>query len=229
MEKKTHILVVDDEQHILQLLRETLGLEGFAVTVAADGNSALARLAEQAPDLVLLDIRMPGLNGYQVLELIREKSEVPVIMLTGVLEPISVHHSVNLGADDYVRKPFSTPILLARITRIKSKLRRARGELRHTHQFSPSQNSILLLFKRRKPPVYAQWVRTVRVPIFTCATCHSMIQVQGVLTGTAVRLLPAMQLIHGGIFVMLLRNLGAGEMQVMVDHFKGGMTQYPPQ
>ena len=129
MEKKTHILVVDDEQHILQLLRKTLELGGFAVTVAADGNSALARLAEQAPDLVLLDIRMPGLDGYQVLELIREKSEVPVIMLTGVLEPISVNHSVNLGADDYVRKPFSTPILLARI---KSKLRRARGELQHT-------------------------------------------------------------------------------------------------
>ncbi len=96
MEKKTHILVVNDEQHILQLLRKTLELEGFAVTVAADGNSALARLAEQAPDLVPLDIRMPGLDGYQVLELIREKSEVPVIMLTGVLEPISVHHSVNL-------------------------------------------------------------------------------------------------------------------------------------
>ncbi len=75
--------MVDDEQPILQLLRKTLELEGFAVTVAADGNSALARLAEQAPDLVPLDIRMLRLDGYQVLELIREKSELPVIMLTG--------------------------------------------------------------------------------------------------------------------------------------------------
>ena len=90
-------------------------------------------------------------------------------------------------------------------------------------------SSILLLFKRRKPLVYAQWARTVRVPIFTCVTCRSMIQVQGVLTGTAVRLLSAVQLIHGGILVMLLCNLGTGEMQVMVDHFKGGVTQYPPQ
>lgn len=73
MEKKTNILVVDDEQGTLQLLRQTLELEGFAVTVAADGNSALALLAEREPDLVLLDIRMPGLNGYQPLERIRER------------------------------------------------------------------------------------------------------------------------------------------------------------
>jgi len=127
---KTHILVIDDDLQILDMLRCTFEEEGYSVDVAADGRSGLNLLTKRNPDLVLLDIRMPDLNGYQVLELIREKSEVPVIMLTGVLEPISVHHSVNLGADDYVRKPFSMPILLARI---KSKLRRARGKLRHTN------------------------------------------------------------------------------------------------
>lgn len=127
MRKKARILVVDDEQYILDMLRCTLEDEGYDVEVAAEGNSALTLLAERKPDLVLLDIRMPDLNGYEVLELIRQQSDVPVIMLTGVLEPISVHQSVNPGADDYVRKPFRPPELLARI---KNKLRRARGGLR---------------------------------------------------------------------------------------------------
>ncbi len=130
MKRETRILVVDDEPQILDMLKCTLEDEGYEVDVAADGKSGLNLLTEHKPDLVLLDIRMPDLNGYQVLERIREKSEVPVIMLTGVLEPISVHHSVSLGADDYVRKPFNTRELLARI---KNKVRRARGKLRHTN------------------------------------------------------------------------------------------------
>lgn len=124
MEKKAHILAVDDEQYVLQLLKRTLEPEGYAVTLAADGNSALARLREHTPDLVLLDIRMPDLNGYQVLERIREQSDVPVIMLTGVLEPTAVQQSIGLGADDYIRKPFRPQVLLARI---EAKLRRARS------------------------------------------------------------------------------------------------------
>ena len=129
MKRQTRILVVDDEQYILDMLKCTLEDEGYEVDVAADGKSALALLIEYQPDLVLLDIKMPNLNGYQVLELIRKKSEVPVIMLTGVLEAISVHQSVSLGADDYVRKPFRTRELLARI---KNKLRRARFGLYQT-------------------------------------------------------------------------------------------------
>ena len=124
MKREIRILVVDDEQYLLDMLKRTLEDEGYDVDCAANGKSALALLTEHKPDLVLLDIKMPGLDGYQVLELIREKSEVPVVMLTGVLEPISVQQSVNLGADDYVRKPFRTRELLARI---KNKLRRARS------------------------------------------------------------------------------------------------------
>ena len=126
MRRKARILAVDDEQYILDMLKCTLEDEGYNVDVAADGNSALTLLAKRKPDLVLLDIRMPDLNGYEVLELIRQQSDVPVIMLTGVLEPTSVKQSVELGADDYVRKPFLTLELLARI---KSKLRRARSGL----------------------------------------------------------------------------------------------------
>ncbi len=124
MEKKAHILVVDDEQYVRELLKRTLEQEGYAVTLAADGSSALVRLREHTPDLVLLDIRMPDLTGYQVLERIREQFDVPVIMLTGVLEPTAVEQSVGLGADDYIRKPFNPRVLLARI---EAKLRRARS------------------------------------------------------------------------------------------------------
>jgi len=122
MKRKARILVVDDDSQILDMLKCTLEEEGYDVDVAADGKSALALLPKHKPDLVLLDIRMPDLDGYQVLEFIRENSEVPVIMLTGVVEPISVYQSVNLGADDYVRKPFHIRELVARI---KNKLKRA--------------------------------------------------------------------------------------------------------
>jgi len=93
----------------------------IAVTLAVDGNSALARLTEHKPDLVLLDIRMPDLSGYQVLERMREESDAPVIMLTRALEPTAVEQSVGLGADDYIRKPFNPRVLLARV---HTKLRR---------------------------------------------------------------------------------------------------------
>ena len=125
MEKKAHILVVDDnEEFVLQLVRRTLEPEGYSVTVATNGNSALTLLDELRPDLVLLDIRMPDINGYQVLKRIRETSNVPVIMLTAMLETTSVYQSLKLGADDYIRKPFQPQVLLARV---QAKLRRARS------------------------------------------------------------------------------------------------------
>ncbi len=130
MEKKPHILVVDDEQYITKLVERTLEDAGYAVTVSNDGTSALAMLAEKEPDLVLLDIRMPELDGYQVLERIRESSDVPVLMLTAVHEKTAVAHSLGLGADDFIEKPFRPRVLVARI---RAKLRRVRGELRHTN------------------------------------------------------------------------------------------------
>ena len=138
MEKKTHILVVDDAQYVTKLVERTLQDAGFDVTVANDGNSALAILAEREPDLVLLDIRMPGLDGFQVLERIRKSSDVPVLMLTAVSEENALARSMGIGADDYIEKPFLPRVLVARI---RAKLRRIRGELGPPHDQMPDIDS----------------------------------------------------------------------------------------
>ncbi|MFA4835292.1 MAG: response regulator [Dehalococcoidia bacterium] len=122
MKKERRILVIDDDEEILEMLRRFLELEGYNVITASDGEAGLALLEEQVTDLVLLDIMMPGLDGFKVLDRIRKRSNVPVIMLTAKGDALTVHKTIEIGADDYVRKPFSTKELLARI---KAKLRRA--------------------------------------------------------------------------------------------------------
>jgi len=114
-------MVVDDNEEMLRLLEYALELEGYGVITAADGISALALLDECKPDLVILDIVMPGPDGYQVLESIRQRSNVPVVMLSARSEVSSLHKARALGADDYVTKPFR-PLEL--MNRIKAKLRR---------------------------------------------------------------------------------------------------------
>ena len=126
MKKHTCIMVVDDEQAILRLLSRTLEPEGYGVVVADNGRSALELLEDCRPDLVILDIMMPDLDGFQVLALIRERSNIPVIMLTARGEVTTLRNALFLGADDYVRKPFHTQELLARI---RAKLRRAVPEV----------------------------------------------------------------------------------------------------
>ena len=122
MDEHPCIMVVDDEQAIRVLLERMLKPEGYEVILAADGSSALTMLEKHRPDLVILDINMPGLNGFQVLERIRQRSDVPVIMLTGKGEVTTIGSALSIGADDYVKKPFSTRELIARI---RAKLRRA--------------------------------------------------------------------------------------------------------
>ena len=122
MKKHPCIMAVDDEQTILRLLTRTLEPEGYGVIPADNGISALVLLQQRKPDLVILDIMMPGLDGFQVLDFIRKCSNVPVIMLTAREEVATVRDALALGADDYVRKPFRTQELLARI---RAKLRRA--------------------------------------------------------------------------------------------------------
>jgi DNA-binding response OmpR family regulator len=119
--KGAKILVVDDDQYISALIQQILEAEGFTVAVANNGRSALEMVAVAEPDLVLLDINMPDMTGYEVLKRIREKSSVGVMMLTGVIEPSAASSSLDLGADDYMRKPFMPRVLVARI---KAKLRR---------------------------------------------------------------------------------------------------------
>jgi DNA-binding response OmpR family regulator len=125
MNLRQRIMVVDDDREMLKLLNRTLELEGFDTIVVADGDSALNLLEQTEPDLVILDIMMPGRDGFQTLDQIREHSNVPVIMLTARHEMEMLNRALLLGADDYVRKPFSTRALVARIN---AKIRRARKE-----------------------------------------------------------------------------------------------------
>jgi DNA-binding response OmpR family regulator len=121
MEKCPCIMAVDDEPVVLMLIKRALQAGGFEVISANDGNAALELLKTHKPDLVLLDIMMPGLDGFQVLGRIRQQSNVPVIMLTGRHEVAILRDSLTTGADDFITKPFGTLELTARI---RAKLRR---------------------------------------------------------------------------------------------------------
>jgi len=118
---KPKILVVDDEELSLRLVEAMLAPEGYEIMLAHSGQEGLEKAKESSPDVILLDIMMPGMNGYEVLRILRRQSNIPVIMLTAIKEKTSVIDSFHLGADDYVRKPFMKGELLARI---RTKLRR---------------------------------------------------------------------------------------------------------
>jgi DNA-binding response OmpR family regulator len=109
------ILVVEDEADILDLLTELLGESGYEVVRASDGREAIRALVHAQPDLVLLDVAMPELDGWQTLERIRDVSELPVLMLTARAGEDDKVRGLRAGANDYVTKPFSTRELLARI------------------------------------------------------------------------------------------------------------------
>jgi len=121
IEKRPTILIADDDPDILSLLERVLRQDGYNIVSAGDGMSAILQFRAQRPELVILDISMPGMEGFQALEELRQISEVPVIMLTARTEPASINGALNIGADDYIKKPFSIPILLARV---QAKLRR---------------------------------------------------------------------------------------------------------
>ncbi|MBN8280619.1 MAG: response regulator transcription factor [Gammaproteobacteria bacterium] len=116
------ILVADDDRDLLELVAFTLAQSGYLALKAPDGPSALQAFAAEAPDLVILDINMPGMSGFQVCEEVRRKSRVPVMMLTVRGEEEDLVRALELGADDYLNKPFSPRTLLARV---KALLRRA--------------------------------------------------------------------------------------------------------
>jgi DNA-binding response OmpR family regulator len=120
-EDKKLILVVDDESRMRQFIRMNLELEGYRVGEAENGLAALDKVRDELPDLVLLDVMMPKLDGFETLRLIREVSSVPVIMLTVKAEEEDKVRGLELGADDYVTKPFSPRELSSRI---KAVLRR---------------------------------------------------------------------------------------------------------
>lgn len=109
------ILVADDDQDLLSLLRFSLNQAGYEVVAANDGTSAIQAFATERPDLALLDVNMPGATGLQVCRAIRESSMIPVMMLTVRSQEQDLVNALELGADDYVTKPFSPRALIARI------------------------------------------------------------------------------------------------------------------
>jgi DNA-binding response OmpR family regulator len=119
------VLVADDDRDLRDLVGFTLTQAGYLVIKAADGTGALQSVADEAPDLVILDINMPGASGFQVCQTIRRDSRVPIIMLTVRGEEEDLVRALELGADDYLTKPFSPRTLLARA---KALLRRAGTE-----------------------------------------------------------------------------------------------------
>ena len=110
-----HLLVVDDNDQITNLLRQYLQAQGYAVDVAGDGVEALERVAARLPDLILLDVMMPRLDGFEFMQELRRQHVVPVIFLTARLDEVDLLTGFGYGADDYLTKPFSMSELAARV------------------------------------------------------------------------------------------------------------------
>ncbi len=133
--KKTSILLVDDEPQLLRLVRSNLELAGYRVFTALDARTALKLVDTEVPDLIILDIMLPEMDGYELCRRIREFSSVPIIMLTAKVEDSDKVRGLKLGADDYLTKPFSVQELLARIEAV---LRRTHSpeEAKSPHTFT---------------------------------------------------------------------------------------------
>ncbi len=119
---KPSILVVEDEKDLAKILTYNLGKEGYAVTAVHDGEAALLAFKKKKPALIVLDVMLPKMNGFEICREIRKESHVPIIMLTAKAEEVDRVLGLELGADDYVTKPFSVRELMARV---KTILRRA--------------------------------------------------------------------------------------------------------
>jgi two-component system KDP operon response regulator KdpE len=136
--RRKHVLVVDDEPRMIQFIRMNLELEGYQVSEAGNGLEALDKVRTSLPDLVLLDVMMPELDGFETLEMLREVSTVPVIILTVRSDEEDKVRGLELGADDYVTKPFSARELASRV---KAVLRRTQG-------LAPPDEAILQIDER---------------------------------------------------------------------------------
>src|SRR5262245_34477024 len=109
------ILVVEDDPSLSQILRDNLVFEGFDVDCVSDGQVALSRCAAAAPDLVVLDVMLPGMSGFEVCGRLHERGHIPVLMLTARVQKPDKLRGLELGADDYITKPFDLDEFLARV------------------------------------------------------------------------------------------------------------------
>ncbi len=130
---KAHILVVDDEKPIVDIIKFNLEKEGYKVTASYDGEDALNRIKSENFDMVLLDVMLPKLDGFSVCKKVREFSDVPIIMITAKADEVDKVLGLELGADDYITKPFGIRELIARI----------RANLRRTVQSASQDGKVL--------------------------------------------------------------------------------------
>lgn len=144
---RRRILVVDDEPRMIRFIRLNLEHDGFEVHEAVNGQEALEQMRDVIPDLILLDVMMPGLDGFETLEMVREISTVPVIMLTAKGEVEDRVLGLELGADDYISKPFSPAELSSRV---KAVLRRTEMPSDQLHEPIEVNHRLKLDFDRRE-------------------------------------------------------------------------------
>ena len=137
----TRVLVIDDAQADRRLLRDALEADGFEVEEAQDGQEGLRKLFADRPDVVLLDVLMPGMDGWTVCERIREFTETPVIMLTSLDREEEIVKGLELGADDFVSKPVSPRQLIARV---KAVLRRAHSHTDESDEFRYDDGDLVI-------------------------------------------------------------------------------------
>jgi len=136
---KRRILVVDDEKKIVDIVKAYLERERYQVTVAYDGEEALDMAREQQPDLLVLDLMLPGISGWDVCHILRKESDIPIIMLTARDEVTDKIVGLELGADDYVTKPFDPKEL---VSRVKSVLRRSQSSATYSAVLKVGELSI---------------------------------------------------------------------------------------
>jgi DNA-binding response OmpR family regulator len=149
-------LVVDDEPRMIHVIRMNLEHDGFEVYEAISGLKALEQMRDQMPDLILLDVMMPDLDGFETLKLIREISTVPVIMLTAKGEEDDRVRGLELGADDYITKPFSPREL---VSRVRAVLRRTEMPSTLTHEIIEVDERLRVDFDRREVWVEGELIK----------------------------------------------------------------------
>jgi len=143
---RRRILVVDDEERMVRFIRMNLEHDGYQVVEALNGKQAVDKLRD-TPDLILLDVMMPDIDGFEVLEMVRQVSSVPVIMLTAKGEEDDRVRGLELGADDYITKPFSPREL---VSRVKAVLRRTEGATGSMHGLIEVDDRLRIDFDRRE-------------------------------------------------------------------------------
>ncbi len=128
MANSARVLIIDDDRAMVGFVSSTLQKEGYQPVAAYDGQEGLRQMYQNRPDLIILDINMPTMDGWVVCQRVREVSNIPIIMLTARDEPEEIVKGLDLGADDYILKPFEINVLLARV---RANLRRAASEPTH--------------------------------------------------------------------------------------------------